>query len=255
MVSKHWSRRKPARPVLPPRGTTQLNNKSYTGRRLRAALHEEFGMANAVDPGPAPRASKLWLGVLGAAIVAVIVLVTAVLPAEYGIDPTGIGRALGLTSMSQSATRTFEVVDVIGGNETYREVEVPAYGEPVPLPNPAVHQDEPAPALTDTIQITLDVDQETEIKAVLAAGKMLIYSWQVDRGDIYVDFHGHDPAAGDEYWVRYKEQQEGAGNHGSLVAPFDGEHGWYWLNYNEFPVVITLTVTGYYDDLIDYGIL
>ena len=68
------------------------------------------------------------------------------------------------------------------------------------------------------------------------------------------DFHGHDPEAGDEYWVRYKEQNEGAGNSGSLVAPFTGEHGWYWLNYNDFPVVITLTVAGYFDDIIDYGV-
>ena len=37
-------------------------------------------------------------------------------------------------------------------------------------------------------------------------------------------------------------------------APFSGEHGWYWLNYNEFPVTVTLTVTGYFDDIIDYGI-
>ena len=37
-------------------------------------------------------------------------------------------------------------------------------------------------------------------------------------------------------------------------APFTGEHGWYWLNYNDFPVTITLTVTGYFDDVVDYGL-
>ncbi|MGE4658114.1 MAG: hypothetical protein AAEI08_04185, partial [Gammaproteobacteria bacterium] len=81
----------------------------------------------------------------------------------------------------------------------------------------------------------------------------VLYSWDVDRGDIYVDFHGHEPGVSD-YWVRYKEQQEGAGGKGSLVAPFGGEHGWYWLNYNDFPVVVTLNVSGYYSDIIDYGI-
>ena len=54
--------------------------------------------------------------------------------------------------------------------------------------------------------------------------------------------------------MRYEEHQEGSGNDGSLVAPFAGEHGWYWLNYNEYPVVVTLTVEGYFDDIIDYGI-
>jgi hypothetical protein len=37
------------------------------------------------------------------------------------------------------------------------------------------------------------------------------------------------------------------------VAPFAGEHGWFWQNYNEFPVVITLTFSGYYDSTVDYG--
>ena len=56
------------------------------------------------------------------------------------------------------------------------------------------------------------------------------------------------------FFVRYEEHQEGSGNQGSLVAPFAGEHGWYWLNYNEYPVVVTLTVEGWFDDMIDYGI-
>jgi hypothetical protein len=89
---------------------------------------------------------------------------------------------------------------------------------------------------------------------VMQSSKMIEYSWRVDRGSVYTDFHGHDPAAGNEYFVRYKEQQEGAGNNGSLVAPFAGEHGWYWLNYNDFPVVVTLTISGYFDDVVDYGI-
>jgi hypothetical protein len=213
-------------------------------------------MTQTSGPATVPVAKNLWLSVLGVAAVALLVLVTAVLPAEYGIDPTGIGRVLGLTQMRAGATRTFEVRDVVGGNESYRTVEIPAYGEPVPLPNPAVHQDQMDQApRTQTFEITLDVDQETEVKAVLQAGKMILYSWQVDEGrQVYVDFHGHDPAAGEEYWVRYKEQQDGPGNNGSLVAPFAGEHGWYWLNYNDGPVVIRLTVTGYYDELIDYGI-
>jgi hypothetical protein len=39
-----------------------------------------------------------------------------------------------------------------------------------------------------------------------------------------------------------------------LVAPFDGEHGWYWLNLSEQPVTIKLTVNGFHEKIIDYGI-
>ena len=212
-------------------------------------------MTQATSPYEAqpPTTRRLLLTVAIAVGGAALALVTVVLPAEYGIDPTGVGNATGLTALRAPA-RTLEITDVVGGNETYREVEVPDFGQPVPLPNPAVHQDESQPFATRTLQITIPPEQETEIKTKLRTGKMILYTWQTDRGDIYVDFHGHDPEAGQEYFVRYKEQQEGSGNHGSLVAPFTGEHGWYWLNYNDFPVVVTLTVEGYFDDIVDYGI-
>lgn len=36
-----------------------------------------------------------------AVVIAVVLLVIAVLPAEYGVDPTGIGRRIGLTQMGR----------------------------------------------------------------------------------------------------------------------------------------------------------
>jgi hypothetical protein len=208
------------------------------------------------DPSPGwqpPSGKRIAASLVAAATVAALILVTVVLPAEYAVDPTGIGKALGLTAMSEPA-RTIEIGDVLGGNEGVREVEIPDVGEPVPLPNPAIHQEEEQPAQTQTLQIMIPPEQETEIKTVLRKGKVVVYSWQVDRGTVYCDYHGHDPAAGSDFFVRYREQDEGASANGSLVAPFDGEHGWYWLNYNDFPVTITLTVTGFYDDIKDYGI-
>jgi hypothetical protein len=204
--------------------------------------------------GPPPSGRRIFLSVLGALAVAAVVLVIAVLPAEYGIDPTGIGGALGFTELNSQPTRTLEVKDVIGGNETVREVEIPAFNEPVPLPNPAVHQREDRPIETRTITVTLEQDGQTEVKAVLRASKVIAYTWKTDGGLVYCDMHGHDPAAGQDFFVRYREDAEGATEAtGSLVAPFDGEHGWYWLNLHEGPVTITLTVTGFFDDIIDYS--
>lgn len=203
-------------------------------------------------PAP-PSGKRLALATLGAAAVAALLLVTCVLPAEYGIDPTGIGRALGLTQMGAPA-RTITIADPLAGNEGVREAEIPDFGQPVPLPNPEIHQAQPAPARTETMQVELPAGGETEIKAVLGENKVIVYSWHVDRGTIYSDFHGHDPAVGGDFFVRYEEQQEGSGGNGSLVAPFGGEHGWYWLNYNDFPVVVTLTVTGFQDRMVDYGV-
>ena len=188
------------------------------------------------------------------AVIALVVLLLFVLPAEYGVDPTGIGTRLGLMQMNAEPTRTIEIVDVLGGNETLTEIEIPDFGEPVPLPNTDIHQLRDMPPRTDTIEVTIDAESETEVKTVLGGSQVIVYSWQTDRGTIYADFHGHDPALGNDFWVRYLEDQEGSSGHsGSLVAPFSGEHGWYWLNYNEFPVTVTLTVTGFHDDIIDYS--
>jgi len=206
---------------------------------------------NNIDP---PSSSSLLKATLIAVVAAIILLVLIVLPAEYGIDPTGVGEATGLTELNAEPVYRIEISDVIGGNETIREVEIPAFGEPTPLPNPAVFQDQEAAPQIISMDVTIPAETQTEIKMVMTEGKAIVYSWQVDRGDIYVDFHGHDVSFGPDFFVRYKEQQEGAGNNGSLIAPFDGEHGWYWLNYNEYDVVVTLTITGYYDDIIDYGI-
>ena len=202
-----------------------------------------------------PSGRRIGLSVLVALVVAAVVLVIGVLPAEYGIDPTGIGRLLGLDELNAPPTRTIEVRDVLGGNERVREVEIPAFNEPVPLPNPAVHQAEDRPIQTRTVTLTLGPNQETEIKTKLRTNKVIVYTWHSEGGPAYCDLHGHDPAAGSEFFVRYREDQEGATDvTGSLVAPFDGEHGWYWLNINEVPITITLTVTGFFDDIVDYGI-
>ncbi|MBN1238625.1 MAG: hypothetical protein JXB36_08980 [Gammaproteobacteria bacterium] len=207
-------------------------------------------VAPAYEP---PSGRRLAVSALVAVVAAAVVLVAFVLPAEYGVDPLGIGRALGLTALEQPA-RTIEIVDVVGGNEQVVEAEIPDFGEPVPLPNPAVHQAQAEPAGTETLEITIPPEGETEVKLWMDTSKSVVYSWSVDRGTIYSDFHGHTPDAGPNFFVRYIEHQETNGGNGSLAAPFAGEHGWYWLNYNDFPVTVTLSVTGYYEDIIDYGI-
>lgn len=68
-----------------------------------------------------PSRKRLLTSVVAAIAGAAVILVAFVLPAEYGIDPTGIGKALGLTAIN-GPTRTLQVKDVIGGNEKYREV-------------------------------------------------------------------------------------------------------------------------------------
>ena len=52
-----------------------------------------------------PSTRQLVRSTLIAAVSAVVLLYTVVLPSEYGLDPTGIGRTLGLTEMGTIKTR------------------------------------------------------------------------------------------------------------------------------------------------------
>jgi hypothetical protein len=202
-----------------------------------------------------PSASKLIKATIVTLIGAIILVVLVVLPAEYDIDLTGFGALTGLDRLSGDATETIIITDIIGGNESLREVEIPMFGEPTPLPNPTVFQKQDAVAQSFTMTVELGPFEQTEIKTVLEAGKVIIYNWTVDGGErVYVDFHGHDESFGPDFFVRYEELQEGTSSIGSLTAPFYGEHGWFWLNINESPISITLEVTGFYEDVINYGI-
>lgn len=198
--------------------------------------------------------------VVAAAAVALVLLFTVVLPAEYGYDPTRIGRMLGLTALSDApqGEENLDTVidDLLSANDNIEPSASADAMTPLPLPNPAISQIESTAPKTETIRVQLDFDGRTEVKAVMAKAKAIVYTWKVEGGDAYVDFHGHDPARGKNFWVRYEEagQEQGiTGRSGSLVAPFDGEHGWYWLNTSDGPVTIELTVTGYFDRLVDYG--
>ena len=54
-------------------------------------------MFNAEKPSleELPSSAQLIRSTILAAVSAAAILVTVVLPAEYGIDPTGVGRAIG----------------------------------------------------------------------------------------------------------------------------------------------------------------
>jgi hypothetical protein len=150
--------------------------------------------------------------------------------------------------------KTVQLADVVGGNEKFREVAIPDFGKPVPLPNPAVFQKQAAAATVEEKTVTLKPGEQTEIKALLKTAQVLTFSWHAEGGIVYTDFHGHEPDTNNDFWVRYEEQQSGTQGSGSLVAPFEGEHGWFWLNLSEQPVTIKLRLNGYYDKLIDYGV-
>lgn len=203
----------------------------------------------------APSQGNLLKGALLALVAAAVVTVLFVLPAEFGVDPTGIGAKLGLLDLADTAE--FAENDGASDGNTIVEGTWPGIPEEFDFYEPEILGDpysrtQAAKFRSDTITIELDVGEQTEYKAIMQQGEAFVYHWKLEKGIVYTDFHA-DPgenaaAAGypDQYYIRYAESETGE-HSGSLVAPFAGNHGWYWLNIEEEPITITLEVHGYYD--------
>lgn len=177
-------------------------------------------------------------------LLGVLLLSLVVLPAEYGIDPTGFGRLTGLVDLSSGAGKS--------NAQTGKDVALVAQNnledEPFPEGNVNNHDGEP---MSRSVKITLQPADEVEYKALLQAGEPVFYYWSVlNNEQVYVDFHG-DPTEGDfpEGYSQSYEAGEMAQSTGSFTATFTGNHGWYWLNISESQIVIKLKITGYYDSL------
>lgn len=173
-----------------------------------------------------PSRGGLWKQLLIALGAAALILAVFILPSEYGIDPTGLGGHMGLLALSATSAAA-QVPDI-------------------PMAPPETARFYASPVRSNVIEIPLKVDEDPEYKVRMKAGDTIVYSWSVDNGKAYYDFHAASEPAGRD--LRYKEEQDGASSgHGSLVAPFDGIHGWYWLNLENHPIVITLRVSGFYE--------
>lgn len=172
-----------------------------------------------------------------AAVVGALIVVCVVMPAEYRKDPTGFGRLTGLleltTPIVAAATEPDLTID-------------PASLAPAPKPADAsISRLFESPYKIDTVQIPLGPDGELEYKAVMKAGQSMVYSWSVNKGSVYYDFHGEpaDPTKSQ----RYLEVQETKSAAGAFTAPFDGKHGWFWLNLTSDNIVVTLKLSGFYE--------
>ncbi|OAI06125.1 hypothetical protein A1353_10340 [Methylomonas methanica] len=183
------------------------------------------------DSNPPVQSLKaLTIASLSATLLAGIVLVTAVLPAEYGIDPTGFGEMIGLTSLSSTS-------------KTAVQGAAAACAEP-PV---AVSAAQAASNLQwqDTVKIVVPAGEGLEYKFHLAKGAALEYSWSTNGAALYFDFHGEPQGDKTGYFKSYKETTDSQSS-GSLSAPFEGSHGWYWENKSGAPVTVVLNTKGAY---------
>ncbi|MAY15769.1 hypothetical protein [Thalassolituus sp. UBA2009] len=162
-------------------------------------------------------AKQLWLATLAAFATGLLTLVIVIMPAEYNIDPTGIGTQLGLTALSPEKL-----------NEA-----------PSALSNSA--------NMDGLTTLVIPAGSGKEFKLEMTEGGQVDFEWITDGASIYVDTHGepfNDPSG---YFKSYVIATTGEMK-GSFTAPFAGTHGWYFRNDSQQDITIQLFFEGQYEN-------
>jgi hypothetical protein len=184
-----------------------------------------------VPPGTLAKATG------GALLAAAAIVVLFVLPAEYGIDPTGVGQLTGIAGMAAGS-----------------EAEAPAVEAPTAGPALAATPTKASIIRTgalrsDKMTLTLAPHSGQEVKAHMQAGDSYVFQWSAKGGPVKVDMHGEKANAAEGEFTSYWADKELASGQGNFTAPFAGTHGWYFRNKGETPVTVTVRTTGFYNDL------
>ena len=157
-----------------------------------------------------------------AALFAVFIFFVAILPAEFGIDPTGLGKAMKLTQLSgQTSSAQAATTQADTTKQTLSAQE-------------------------DSVDISIPAGKGLEYKFYLVSGDAMRYGWSTKGGELlYFDFHGEPQGDTTGYFESYTIST--ANNvRGSFTASFEGSHGWYWKNKGQTDIVVTLQTEGSY---------
>ena len=162
---------------------------------------------------------NLLKSTLLALVVALITLVFVILPAEYNIDPTGVGAKLGLTAFNQAANAESNSA------------------------NTGIKQSNDG---SDSVVLTVPAGKGIEYKLAMEQFQKVSYEWLTsDDNGLYVDLHGEPKGDTTGYFESYTIATSNKMK-GSFTAPFTGSHGWYWKNNSAQDIQLQLLFSGDY---------
>jgi hypothetical protein len=178
----------------------------------------------------------LTTAVVAALLAALLILILFVLPAERGIDPTGVGSALGLAQMHGDASAS-------------KKASAPTQASAAAVTGPQTRQtiSKDAALRSDDMTVVLKPHTGAEIKALMRTGDHFVFRWEA-TGPVTMDMHGERANAGDEF-TRYWKEADLTSAQGAFTAPFDGRQGWHWRNRTEKDVTIKVHTAGFYESL------
>ena len=170
-------------------------------------------MTNEENLNKPPSDKNIMLAIGGALTIGLLVLFTAILPAEFGIDPLGIGKLTGLTDLSRSENPFEEQLEY--------------------------HR-------SDYVEFELGPFQSVEYKYTMDLDAPLVFTW-IANDEVYYDMHAEPAGLGEEFAESF-EQGNDFSRTGSFHAPFAGIHGWFWENRGGRTINVKLYASGFFLD-------
>ncbi len=188
-------------------------------------------MSTATNDPTVEARHRILVAAGAALLVAGLILVMFVLPAEYAVDPLGTGARVGLLDLG-----------VVGQQVEALSNAAPAAAAgdtPIVVPQDRAFKEE-------TVEFKVAPREGMEYKYRLDKGEVLLYSWKT-TAPVNVEFHAEPDGAPRGYAQTYEKTDRQTEASGTLTAPFSGIHGWYWENTTDQEITVTLTSAGYYN--------
>ena len=190
-----------------------------------------------------------------AVFIGVLVLLVAVFPAEYGMDPLGTGKLFGFGKLYQgdAASSTKETDSTATSILNFKKLKLEKLGSPASVSKPIEAQNSPPKTQfslkEDTLSVSIPAGKGLEYKFKMLKYGSVKYEWTTDRGIVYIDFHGEVKQAHPPKNVFYESYTLAYSNNmaGTFTAPFEGKHGWYFRNESDQDIVVTLRLKGQYE--------
>jgi hypothetical protein len=212
-----------------------------------------------------PSSKQLVTSTLIALVIAVVLLMTVILPAEYAKDPTGIGQWLGLKNMGeikqQLAAEALRdspkstpnaTVSSLADKSLVKELKtLPIVVKEITTTSSLERSNKqvtakPAKVAIASRIVTLKPGEAAEIKLSMNKNTTVKYEWSVDTGHVNYDTHADN--ANTRYFAYHKAKAIRE-DKGVLTAAFNGKHGWFWRNRSQQTLTLTLQVTGDFSDI------
>lgn len=193
---------------------------------------------------------KILKSIILAFFIGTIILLVAVLPAEYGIDLLGTGKLFGFSKLHNKEVE-MNKTSTTGLN--FKKITLNDVGSSTDILKP-IEANNPPPKQQflkreDVIKVIVPAKKGIEYKVKMLKYGSMKYEWSTTDQIVFTDFHGEVKQDNPPKDVFYESYTVAYSNNmgGTLTAPFEGKHGWYFKNLIDDDVVVIIKLKGEYE--------